>query len=48
MAYNNNKVLKIADGLTSLFLPGATTRTQNGGIYHFEGHPFGMIAGNKP
>jgi TonB-linked SusC/RagA family outer membrane protein len=48
MAYNNNKVLKIADGLTSLFLPGATTRTQNGGIYHFEGHPFGMIAGNRP
>ena len=47
MAYNNNTVLKIADGLTSLFLPGATTRTQNGGIYHFEGQPFGMIAGNR-
>lgn len=47
MAYNDNKVLKIADGLTSLFLPGATTRTQNGGIYHFAGMPFGMIAGNR-
>ncbi|MEO5996653.1 MAG: SusC/RagA family TonB-linked outer membrane protein [Chitinophagaceae bacterium] len=47
MAYNKNTVLKIADGLTSLFLPGATTRTQNGGIYHFEGMPFGMIAGNR-
>lgn len=46
-AYNDNKVLKIADGLTSIFLPGATTRTQNGGIYHFEGKPFGMIAGNR-
>jgi len=45
-AYNDNKVLKIADGLTSIFLPGATTRTQNGGVYHFEGMPFGMIAGN--
>lgn len=46
-AYNKNTVLKIADGLTSIFLPGATTRTQNGGIYHFEGMPFGMIAGNR-
>ncbi len=46
-AYNKNTVLKIADGLTSLFLPGATTRTQNGGIYHFQGMPFGMIAGNR-
>ena len=27
--------------------PGATTRTQNGGVYHFEGMPFGMIAGNR-
>jgi TonB-linked SusC/RagA family outer membrane protein len=47
MAYNSNKVIKIADGLTSIFLDGATTRTQNGGIYHFEGMPFGMIAGNR-
>lgn len=47
MAYNDNKVLKIAEGLNSLFLPGATTRTQNGGIYHFVGMPFGMIAGNR-
>jgi hypothetical protein len=47
LAYNDNKVIKIADGLTSIFLPGATTRTQNGGIYHFEGMPFGMIAGNR-
>lgn len=47
LAYNNNKVIKIADGLSSLFIDGATTRTQNGGIYHFEGQPFGMIAGNR-
>lgn len=47
MAYNKNTVIKISDGLTSIFLPGATTRTQNGGIYHFEGLPFGMIAGNR-
>src|SRR5690606_27723565 len=47
MAYNKNTVLKIAEGLTSLYLPGATTRTLNGWIYHFEGEPFGMIAGNR-
>jgi hypothetical protein len=45
MAYNKNEVIKIADGLTSLQLPGGTTRTLNGWIYHFEGQPFGMIAG---
>lgn len=45
MAYNKNTVLKIAEGLTSLQLPGAVTRTLNGWIYHFEGQPFGMIAG---
>jgi TonB-linked SusC/RagA family outer membrane protein len=47
MAYNKNKVIKIADDLTSLQLPGGTTRTLNGWIYHFEGQPFGMIAGFK-
>jgi hypothetical protein len=47
MAYNKNTVLKLADGLTSLFIPGATTRTLNGGIYHFQGMPYGMIAGNR-
>ena len=47
MAYNKNTVLKIADELDVLQLPGATTRTLNGGIYHFEGQPFGMIGGNR-
>ena len=47
MAYNKNTVIKIAEGLTTLQLSGATTRTLNGGIYHFEGQPFGMIAGNR-
>jgi hypothetical protein len=49
MAYNKNTVIEIARkiDLTSLQLPGATTRTSNGGIYHFEGQPFGMIAGNR-
>ena len=47
MAYNENTVLEIADGLTSLHLPGATARTQNGYVYHYEGMPFGMIAGYK-
>jgi len=45
MAYNDNKVLKIADGLTSLALPGAEARTENGFIYHYENLPFGMISG---
>jgi TonB-linked SusC/RagA family outer membrane protein len=47
MAYNKNEVIKIAEGLTSLQLPGGQTRTLNGWIYHFEGQPFGMIAGFK-
>jgi TonB-linked SusC/RagA family outer membrane protein len=45
MAYNKNTVLKIADGLTSLAIPGATARTNNGYVYHFEGQPFGMVSG---
>ncbi|KAB7530255.1 SusC/RagA family TonB-linked outer membrane protein [Flagellimonas olearia] len=47
LAYNKNTVERIADGLTSLHLPGATARTQNGFIYHYEGMPFGMVAGYK-
>ncbi|CAN5570644.1 SusC/RagA family TonB-linked outer membrane protein [soil metagenome] len=48
MAYNENEVIRIAEGLSQLYLPGATTRTLNGWIYHFEGMPFGMITGYKP
>jgi hypothetical protein len=44
-AYNNNEVVKIADGLTSL--AGAQPRTQNAYVYHFEGEPYGMIAGYR-
>src|SRR5690606_17800264 len=47
MAYNKNKVLKIAEGLTSLHVPGATARTNNGFVYHYEDRPFGMISGYK-
>lgn len=43
MAYNKNTVVKIADELTSLSI--ATARTNNGYVYHFEGQPFGMVAG---
>ena len=48
MAYNKNEVISIAPGLglTSLRLPGATTRTENGWITHYQGQPFGMIAGS--
>jgi hypothetical protein len=48
MAYNKNEVISIAPelGLTSLRLPGATTRTENGWITHYQGQPFGLIAGS--
>lgn len=45
VAYNQNTVVKIADGLSSLV--GATPRTQNAWIYQYEGQPYGMIAGYK-
>ena len=47
MAYNKNTVVKLAPGLSSLALPGATARTGNGYVYNFEGMPFGMVAGYK-
>lgn len=47
VAYNDNKVIKLADGLTKLALPGASPRTENAYVYHYEGESFGMIAGNK-
>jgi len=47
MAYNDNKVLNIAEGLDKLALPGASPRTENAYVYHYEGQSFGMIAGNK-
>ncbi|MBE9461081.1 SusC/RagA family TonB-linked outer membrane protein [Dyadobacter subterraneus] len=45
MAYNDNKVVKIADGLPTLSLD--ESRTRNAYIYHFEGQPYGMIAGSR-
>ena len=45
IAYNENKIIKISEGLTSL--SGGQTRTLNGYVYHFEGQPYGMVAGNK-
>jgi TonB-linked SusC/RagA family outer membrane protein len=47
MAYNKNTVLRIGEGLTSLALPGALARTQNGFVYSYEGKPFGLISGYK-
>ncbi|MEX2369764.1 MAG: SusC/RagA family TonB-linked outer membrane protein [Bacteroidales bacterium] len=46
MTYNVNKVVKISDEVDNLSV-GSPTRTVNGWIYHFEGKPFGMIAGYK-
>ena len=47
MAYNKNTVVKIAEGLHTLLLPNGEVRTRNGFIYHYEGMPFGQIAGYK-
>jgi TonB-linked SusC/RagA family outer membrane protein len=47
MAYNVNTVVRIAEGLTSLLLPEGQVRTKNAFIYHFEGMPFGQIAGYR-
>lgn len=46
VAYNRNTVIKISDDLDRLSV-GAPPRTLNGFVYHFEGQPFGMIAGYK-
>ena len=43
MAYNENEVVKIADGLTSL--AGGQPRTMNAFVNHYEGKPYGMISG---
>jgi len=45
MAYNDNKVVRIAEGLPTLSLD--ESRTRNAYIYHFEGEPYGMIAGSR-
>lgn len=45
MAYNENEVVKISPGLTSL--TGGQPRTQNARVNHYEGQPYGMIAGFK-
>lgn len=44
MAYNKNKVLKLAPGLDNLSI-GGSTRTGNGFVYAYVGQPYGMVAG---
>ena len=46
LAYNQNEIVKISDAMDRLSV-GAPPRTLNGFIYHFQGQPFGMIAGYK-
>src|SRR5690606_13938638 len=46
LAYNRNTIVKISDDMDRLAV-GAPPRTLNGFVYHFEGQPFGMIAGYK-
>jgi outer membrane receptor protein involved in Fe transport len=45
IAYNENTLTKIAEGINSL--QGGRPRTLNAYIYHFEGQPYGMVAGYK-
>lgn len=47
VAYNDNVVNKIADGLSVLSPAGNQPRTQNAFINHYEGKPFGIIAGYR-
>ncbi|MEO5592472.1 MAG: SusC/RagA family TonB-linked outer membrane protein [Chitinophagaceae bacterium] len=51
MAYNKNEVVYIGEGISSITFGQSEntnrTRTENGWIYHFQGMPFGMIAGNR-
>ncbi|WP_128544713.1 SusC/RagA family TonB-linked outer membrane protein [Larkinella soli] len=45
LAFNDNKVVKISDQLNRLQLDEA--RTQSAYIYHFQGQPYGMLAGYR-
>src|SRR5690606_25494386 len=46
LAYNKNEIVKISDEMDRLSV-GAPPRTLNGFVYHFQGMPFGMIAGYR-
>lgn len=46
IAYNKNTVVRISEDMDRLSV-GAPPRTLNGFVYHFEGQPYGMIAGYK-
>lgn len=43
VAYNENEVISIAPGLTTL--AGGSPRTQNAFVNHYVGKPFGMVSG---
>lgn len=43
IAYNENKVVSIAEGLNTL--SGGSPRTQNAFVNHYVGKPFGMVSG---
>ena len=43
VAYNENEVVSIAPGLTTL--AGGSPRTQNAFVNHYVGKPFGMVSG---
>ncbi len=45
-SYNHNTVVKISDEMDRMSV-GAPPRSLNGFVYHFEGQPYGMLAGYK-
>lgn len=47
VAYNDNNVKDLGDGVDRLSINGAQSRNGNVFVYNIVGHPYGMIVGNK-
>ena len=47
VAYNDNNVKDLGEGVDRLSINGAQSRNGNVFVYNIVGHPYGMIVGNK-
>ena len=47
VAYNDNNVKDLGEGVDRLSINGAQSRNGNVYVYNIVGHPYGMIVGNK-
>lgn len=47
VAYNDNNVMDLGEGVDRLSINGAQSRNGNVFVYNIVGHPYGMIVGNK-